>query len=623
MPTPKNINKKLSEADLLQLICYNLAQFSYARKRFASLKNETDYNEFLNTLVERIQQIALGQAKEIKQLTDQKKKETDSKKLAEIENKLQEFSKLPYSPTWVAGSETMARCAAKSLILLGDFEIILGNQKQQARPIDSVAKTNLFGSNKEIKEFYSTHYQEKYALGPLIHSLSCGTQANQDRLEALFSLAKPKTPVRHQIWINDHLMLQSNLLTDQSLYDFLNQDQKRIGDVFYLVAYAEEIEKKANGNLTQEFINSQLKQMRMEHLKREGEKYMEQFALITVELFGQLIKRRKKNSPATVNSGLYDKLNDIIGITAPFSNNDVAKMKEYLRIRDDLAHPTEYNLRPMGDDSHPDLLADFKDDMVSYIANLLNINPNDILNQISQIKEEETFNVNALITLMDTRKALRDICVKEENLPDNAENVFESLKFIDANENQILTDAVDLRNRLCHSKIDSAFAMQAEEKAIAVWPVINKIATNVDKKYGVTLKNYYQNTAPAQTKSLSDFQQEFPFINTSFETDPDKKLFIRSVKKATNNPIVDKELLEKLYTFSLVTYHFIKGNDGKKTCPYIDSEFSPFYQEIDYLGKNPDSNVLPNLKQLISKGILKAFEKGYPLPTLKSENQKN
>ena len=35
---------------------------------------------------------------------------------------------------------------------------------------------------------------------------------------------------------------------------------------------AEEIEKKANGNLTQEFINSQLKQMRMEHLKREGEK---------------------------------------------------------------------------------------------------------------------------------------------------------------------------------------------------------------------------------------------------------------------------------------------------------------------------------------------------------------
>ena len=63
MPTPKNINKKLSEADLLQLICYNLAQFSYARKRFASLKNETDYNEFLNTLVERIQQIDLGQAK--------------------------------------------------------------------------------------------------------------------------------------------------------------------------------------------------------------------------------------------------------------------------------------------------------------------------------------------------------------------------------------------------------------------------------------------------------------------------------------------------------------------------------------------------------------------------------
>ena len=234
-------NKNFTESDFLDLICYNLAQLSYAKKRFSSLKDETNYTQFFETLVERIQDTAYLQAKEINQLMKQKRQETDSNKLQEIETKLQEYSKLPYSPIWVVRQKNMARCVAKSLFLLGDFEIILADQKKEARPIDSVAKTNLLGSNPKIKETYETHYQEKYALGPLIHSLSSGNKPNYDRLEALFSLAKPKNPVRHQVWINDHLMIQSNLLTNQSFYDFLMQDPKRISDLFYLVAYAEEI----------------------------------------------------------------------------------------------------------------------------------------------------------------------------------------------------------------------------------------------------------------------------------------------------------------------------------------------------------------------------------------------
>ncbi len=618
-------NKNFTESDFLDLICYNLAQLSYAKKRFSALKDETNYTQFFETLVERIQDTAYLQAKEINQLMKQKRQETDSNKLQEIETKLQEYSKLPYSPIWVVRQKNMARCVAKSLFLLGDFEIILADQKKEARPIDSVAKTNLLGSNPKIKETYETHYQEKYALGPLIHSLSSGNKPNYDRLEALFSLAKPKDPVRHQVWINDHLMIQSNLLTNQSFYDFLMQDPKRISDLFYLVAYAEEIEKKANGNLTQSFINSEIKQMRMEHLKREGEKYMEQYALITTELFGKLIKLKKKQSPQAQSSDLYDKLNNIAGIKGPFSNQDIAKMKDYLQIRDNLAHPTEFNLRPMGDDNHPDMLSQFETDMVSYLANLLNMDEKDITKKISSIKEEESFNIHALITLMDTRSVLRQICIQQENISGKINDVFGPLGFTDANENQILVDAIKLRNTLCHEKIDSSLAMQAEEMATKTLPIINKIATCIDKKYGISLKDYYQPTPSKTTLSLADFQKEFPFMNTHFETDPDKKLFIDMVKKT--NPTKDQssnmELLQKLHTFALITYHFINQNDGKMPCPYVEKEFDPFYKEIDNLGKNPDSADLPNLKQLIAKGILKGFEKGYPLPTLKQENQKN
>lgn len=618
-------NKNFTESDFLDLICYNLAQLSYAKKRFSSLKDETNYTQFFETLVERIQDTAYLQAKEINQLMKQKRQETDSNKLQEIETKLQEYSKLPYSPIWVVRQKNMARCVAKSLFLLGDFEIILADQKKEARPIDSVAKTNLLGSNPKIKETYETHYQEKYALGPLIHSLSSGNKPNYDRLEALFSLAKPKNPVRHQVWLNDHLMIQSNLLTNQSFYDFLMQDPKRISDLFYLVAYAEEIEKKANGNLTQSFINSEIKQMRMEHLKREGEKYMEQYALITTELFGKLIKLKKKQSPQAQSSDLYDKLNNIAGIKGPFSNQDIAKMKDYLQIRDNLAHPTEFNLRPMGDDNHPDMLSQFETDMVSYLANLLNMDEKDITKKISSIKEEESFNIHALITLMDTRSVLRQICIQQENISGKINDVFGPLGFTNANENQILVDAIKLRNTLCHEKIDSSLAMQAEEMATKTLPIINKIATCIDKKYGISLKDYYQPTPSKTTLSLADFQKEFPFMNTHFETDPDKKLFIDMVKKT--NPTKDQssnmELLQKLHTFALITYHFINQNDGKMPCPYVEKEFDPFYKEIDNLGKNPDSADLPNLKQLIAKGILKGFEKGYPLPTLKQENQKN
>ncbi len=624
MATAKNINKNLSTTDLLDLICYNLAQFSYAKKRFSNVKNETDYNVFFDIVVDRVQQTAFKQIQEIKKLVQQKKIETDPKKQQEIDNQLNEFLKLPYNPGHVASYKNMARCVTKSLLLLGDFEIILADMHKEAREIDSVAQTNLLGANSQISKTYSTHYQEKHSLGPLIHSLSKGSLANQSRVEALLSLAKPQKPVRHQIWINDHLMIQSNLFTDKSLYDFLMQDPKKIGDLLYLTASAEEIEKKANGNLTQKFINSEIKQIRMEHLKREGEKYMEQYALITIELFGQLIKKLKKTSPATQNSALYDKLNFINGIKAPFSTQDILKMKEYLTIRDNLAHPTEFNLRPMGDGTHPDLLSQFEQDIVHYLSNLLNMNPQDITAKIKTFTEEETYDVRALISLMDTRKALRDICVKEGNLSPSTPNIFVSLGFIDTTENQTLIDALDLRNTLCHGKIDLCLAEQAEQYALKAWPVINKIASEVDKKFGVSLSDYYASSKNSTGLTLSDFQARFPFINTSFETDPDKKLFEKSVKKiyGKTDPL-NKETLKKLHLFSLIAYEYINNKEQTTPCPYIENEFLPFAKEIDYLGKNPNAGPLPTLKQLVVKGILKAFEKGHPLPHLKSENEKN
>ena len=93
--------------------------------------------------------------------------------------------------------------------------------------------------------------------------------------------------------------------------------------------------------------------------------------------------------------------------------------------------------------------------MVSYLANLLNMDEKDINKKISSIKEEESFNIHALITLMDTRSVLRQICIQQENISGKINDVFGPLGFTDANENQILVDAIKLRNTLCHEKIDS------------------------------------------------------------------------------------------------------------------------------------------------------------------------
>ncbi len=621
-----NVKTTLSNSDLLDLICYNLAQFSYLMQNYYHTQQITDYQEFVDIVARRIQIDAQNRLNIIKNLNHLKNRTRDTQQIKFYDEEIKKFSLVPYNLFQVANNKSSAKHYIRYLFLLENFEIVIADQKTTARPYDSLGKTGLLGPQSTLFKQLYTHYNEIHSVGPFMDTYAPSIGACQDRVEVLLSLAKPDKKTYHQIWINDHLMLKAQFKTNESLNAYLYQNEDLIHGVLQLIAYAESIEKKAKGHLTQSFIDQEIKMLRMDHLKRQGEHFLEQYSILTVELLGQLIKNLTAHKKQALTSSLFDRVNHIAGLQQPFSHADISKMKMYLNIRDSLAHPSEYNLRPLGNSTQSknkqNLLANFVQDISKYLCNILNIKPSDLSHKINAIPRDDTYDVRGLILLMDTRKSFRDLCIKHGNLNPKQQDVFLHLGFINSAENDILKDAVQLRNTLCHSKINREIAKEAENIALKSTHILNKIASCVDKKFGVGLPEYFNPQRVVKTSTLADLQKEYSFINTDFETCPDKELFKLALKEkelATGEKFSPK-LLRDLYLFAITMHATYFTHDFATHSPYDEQEILPYVQEVynELQALKGDTTVAP--KNFIFKGILKAWVNGHPIPKLKNQN---
>lgn len=624
----KNYNKNLSTSDLYEIICYNLAQFSHLEQRYRTVQGITDFDSLVDIMATRIQDEAQRRKEKIQNFVHLKNNTSNPLQRQRYDDLIARLRLFPYNIEQIVNNKSLAKHQTKSIILLGDFEIVLADQQKEARYFDSAGRTGLINSNNELYKTHFSHYREINSVGPVIENISLDQQAIQQPVNLFLSKIKPNKKVNHQIWINDHLMIRLKVPTTLSLNDYLSQSSKKIADLFYMISYAEKIEKSSPTPLTQAYIQEEEKKLRMNHTKRLGENYLEQYGILTVEVLGQLIKKLKHGIKQAQNSALYDDLNLIPTLNHPFSNDDTDQMKQYLTMRDNLAHPTEYNFRAFGIHSknirQQSILRTFVSDMTAFLANFMNMNVQDVEKKISSIPMDEIFDVRSLILLMDTRKALRDICIKEGNLSENQENVFLHLKMISKEENDILIDAIELRNQLCHSRIDSTLAREAERLSGETWDIINKISTEVGKRYNVSLEDYFQQSTTQMATNAQELHAIFPFLNTDFETDPDYDLFQKAFqeKQKTQSTPLDRKVLLDLYAFSFAIHNHVMDTKGFQNHPYNETEMLPYIQEMDaYVQKNPDPK--GKLKEIIVHGALSAWVKGHILPTLKTQNSKN
>ncbi len=609
-------NKNLTPQDMLDVICYNLAQFSFLYDKYKPGLAITDYEAFLNLMTSHIYQNAQERVEKLKKLHSLKNKnKLKEKTYLEMSARLND---VPYNVYKVAANKSYAKHIAKSFTLLGDFDVIVQDQKTTARFFDSVGKTGLLGPNNDIYQTHLGHYQEYHSIGPILNNTTPVSIANQESVEMLVSRIKPNKSVKHQIWINDHLMIQTNFSTPQSLSDYFNEHPDKIKDLLYVISYAEEIDKKAQGRPSQKFIDEEMKKARIEYAKNQAENSLEQYAILASELFAQLIKKLKKGLPNLSGTKKFDDLDQIPGKTRQFKQNEIDKMEIYQSVRDSMAHPTKYNLRPLGNHSQPfknqNLLASFVPDMIEYLSILFNISKKDIANKINSHTQEEIFDVRALIALMDTRKAFRDICVKREKLPNSTQGIFKTLGLIDSAEETILKAALECRNKLCHGKIDWDLAKKAETLALEAKPIMDKIATGINKKYGTSIQEYFNTQYNPKSNSIQDLKAQYPFLNNAFETDPDRPLFENAFKQKQiqTKTILDRKLLLELYTFAMTLQKDLIVQKNVQKTSFEQSDVNPFINEIGAViqAKQEDKP----FKTFVAEGVINAWLKGYAIP---------
>ena len=613
----KQHNKKLTPHDMLDAICYNLSQFAFLEKKYQPALQMTSYDDFLNLMTSNLQEEAKKRKAKLKEWHSLKNKYPHRAK--QYDELITRLSDLPYNIYQVADNKSVAKHIAKSLMLLGDFEVVLADQKTQARAIDSVGKTGLLGPQNDVYKTLLTHYREIHSIGPLLNTYTPDLKANQESVDLLISLAKPKKNIYHQIWINDHLMVKTTFETNKSLDDYFNKYPTKLKDLLYVISFAEEIDKKAGPTLTQDLINSEMKKASLEYTKKEAEHHLEQYSILALELFGQLIKKLKKNVPnISTSAGVFRDLNKIPGLKRNFTISEMDKMEDYRVIRDSLAHPTKFNLRPLGNRSQANntqnILADFVSDMTEYLSILFNMDTKDVLAKINTHQPEEIMDVRALIALMDARKAFRDIIVKHENLPEDEEGVFKKTNIITKDENDILGAALTCRNTLCHGKIDHALAKQAEEMAEKAAPIINKIATAVNKKYGTSIQEHYDTTYQPQQVSVQNVIKEYPFLNTSFETYPDSDLFQQAfeTKQKQSKETLDKKILLDLYTFAITLHSDLITQKSIQKTSFEQNDINPFISEIGAVIQTKTGD--EPFKKLVVKGVLNAWLNGEKIP---------
>lgn len=628
MKQQNNTTPSINVNETLDLICYNLAQYQYLVKRYQLVQNLTDFDTFLNIATERAQKYAQTMRYQLGELKKGINQENNPhlKKYYEMEfDRL--IKQLPYNVYRIADNKSLAKLEVRKAILMGDFEIVLASQKENARSYDSAGRLNLYNRKAKVpvgQRCYGLNYTVFESFFPIWDTNQLGLYASQEKVSVLASRSKPSKPVYHQIWINDDLMVRATFLTDKSFFDYLSKNKLVADKLFYMIAFAQQIYQKLGKNCSQKMMDAESKKMRMEYAKRQGENLLEQFNILAIETFCMLVQKLKQDSVLANNTDIFENVNKIKGLTQPFSTTEIQQMQQYLTIRNQLAHPMEYNFRPMGDKTNSandiNYMTNFVLNMSKYLAKLLNKDEIAIQQKIQSIKEEDfTASARMLILLMDARKALRDICVKQANLNPNQPNIFLKLGMITADENKKLADAVELRNTLCHTKMDKNLAQKAQDMYGEVFCIVEKISDNIERKYQTGLYEYYPNQKTVQNEPI-DFEKMYPFLTVSVDNDPDKDVFLSAFqyKQSKNKEKLNPQILQDLYLFAITFQEMCLSGESLNDNSYYEvKDLEPYIMFINKALQLPSQNI----RRKVLNGIVCGWMSGCPIPVSKQHTK--
>ncbi len=615
-------HKNLSIQEMFDLICYNLAQYNHVYQTdYSPFENISTLSEYIDFYTNELQK----QAKEVYEymskittMLNATENETQKKLMEARIGEIQTV--LSYNPLKVSQNKGYAKQLVKDTIPLKSFKVVYTPQHKSANSWDSFGSFNLFGSSNivspEVKTKFTPYFTMPKSFGPIFDNYTVGEKASQESIGLFLSRQTPSKPVFQQIWVNQDIMIQSNFKTKQSLDEYLDNHPHLMEDIFFYVAYAEDIYKRMGENRSQKFIDEQMDKERLEFLKRENEKLLEQYLLLTIELFCKLVYQIKEKHFLNTSSHIFNNINKIPTIKSAFSDADIAKMKNYLEIRNAIAHPTMYNLRPL-------TLKDVKDfvpTMVQYMANLLYMDEKDISKKIKTHKNKEIGSVRFLILMADAAKTLRKICIEKSSLPYNTPDPFVKLGFITKEQDETITKGILLRNDLCHFKIDQNMAKEANALKEDLADAITTIANEVEEKFHITLQDYFFNTPKNKSTPVEDFNRLFPGVLLNF--DNEKKIIQSAFQTNGKKTQEDKETLLRLYCLACTVNAIMFENEPLYNNPFYEKDdLLPFVREVNTQFRKK-SKLETNNRAFIFQVIVDKFKQDKLLPKQKKQHSK-
>lgn len=615
-------HKNLSVQEMFELICYNLSQYNHIYKSdYLPFENISTLAQYTDFYTDQLQEQAKQVCEYMSKITTMLNETTNPTKKKLMEARMGEIQTvLTYNPLKVSQNKGHAKQLVKETIPLRSFKILYVPQHKAANFWDSIGCFNLFGSSniasKEAKTKFTPHFTMPKSFGPVFDNYNPGEKASQESIGLFLSKENPKKPVYHQIWVNSELVVQANFKTKKNLDSYLDDHPQLMEEIFFYVAYAQNIYKQMGENKSQTFIDTQIDKERLEFLKRENEKMMEQYLLLTVELFCKLVYQMKEKYFLNTTSHIFNNINKIPTIKTNFSDADIEKMKNYLEIRNAIAHPTLYNLRPHTLKE----VQDFVPTMVKYVSNLLHMDESAVLRKIENNKTKEIGSVRFLILMTDAAKTLRKICIEQAGLPYDTPDPFVQLGFISKEQDDLIKKGVLLRNDLCHFKIDQNMANQANALKDNLAEAITTVANEVEEKFNITLKDYLFTTQKNKSTPIEDFNRLYPGVLIHF--DEDKKIIESAVTSQNKQVKVDKELLLNLYCLACTVNAIMFENEPLYNNPFYEREdLLPFIREVNLAFKEKTKEVTDK-RSFIFQVVSNKFKQLKQLPKPKKQHQR-
>lgn len=602
----------LSINEMFNLICYNLAHFNKLyQTEYLPLKNFKNVYDYVTYRTEKLQeesQIVERQLSYLRKIVSTSHNEA-TVNLAKV-NLEQIGLFIPYDITRVVHNKEYAKKVVKDDLPLRSFKIVYAPHHKMAQDYDSIGQINLFGKNNiispQLKSRFLPYYTTPKSFGPLFDNYQVGTMASQESIGIFLSKQNPKKNVYHQIWVNDEIMIQANFRTNLSLDKYSDMHEDIIPELFYHISHAEAISRNATEPLSAQYVEDEANKLRFDHIKRENEKYMEQYLLLTIELFCQMVQQMKYNAHLINTPNIFSNINDLPLIREKFTPEDIEKMQEYLEIRNTIAHPTLYNLRPLGVKS----VEEFVPTMVKILSNLFYTNEDEIYQKIKQNNDERDYSVRFLILVADSCKTLKHLCIKYGNLDYQTPDPFVKLGFITKEDDAILTEGILLRNDLCHKKLDEELANKAHKIQQRMGDIVAGIADKIADNFHITIEDYLFGTQSGQNRSIEEMNRLFPGVFVS--SDPDKEILEKGLKNTKN-----REILSKLYSLACTVNAIMFENEPLYNNPFYEREdLIPFIREVNtQLKTNPPKD--GKKRSFIFRTVLSKWQTEKRLPNPK------